>query len=214
MRVEQWADRLEDDLLALPTPQPHDGDPDRPIIVGSLGRLGAEKGLDTLVRGFAAAAAVDDRLRLRIGGTGPEGPALAALAEQLGVADRVELVGFVDDRATLLGGFDVFVVASIEEGGPITGAEAMAAARPMVSTAAGAMRERVRDGIDGLRFDAGDAAALAAHLVALAADPARRADLGAAARRRYLDRNHSSVTVPALLQAWATLLHEEGGVAP
>ena len=212
VRVEQWADALEDALLAVPPPSVSDPDDrlddrlDDRIIVGSLSRLGPEKGLDTLVQGFAAAATADPRLHLRIAGTGSEGPATEALARELGVADRVELIGFVEDRVALLAGFDIFVVSSIEEGGPITGVEAMAAARPVVTTAAGAMRERVRDGVDGLRFDAGDADALAAHLVALAATPARRAALGAAARQRYLERNHSSVTIPALRGAWESLL--------
>ncbi|MGZ4683764.1 MAG: glycosyltransferase family 4 protein [Acidimicrobiales bacterium] len=206
VRVEQWADGLEDALLALPVPRTLDAGPDEPIVVGSLSRLGPEKGLDTLVHGFALAAAADHRLRLRIAGTGSEGPAIEALVDSLGVGDRVELVGYVDDRVSLLAGLDVFVVSSIEEGGPISGVEAMAAARPIVSTAAGAMRERIRDGVDGLRFDAGDADALAARLVDLATDPARRAQLGAAARDRYVHRNHSSVTIPALVAAWDSLL--------
>ncbi len=214
IRVEQWADGLEDALLALPAPSASDPRPGDRVVVGSLSRLGPEKGLDTLVRGFAAAAATDPRLHLCIGGTGPEGPAAEELARRLGVADRVELAGFVDDRVSFLSGFDVFVVSSIEEGGPITGVEAMAAARPVVSTAAGAMRERIRDGIDGLRFDAGDADGLARHLVDLAASPARRAELGAAARRRYLERNHSSITVPALVGGWASLLERPARPTP
>lgn len=210
VRVEQWADGLEAALLALPAPAPGEdpGGDNRPIVVGSLSRLGPEKGLDTLVRGFATAAAVDDRLLLRIAGTGSEGPAVAALATELGVADRVQMVGYVEDRVSLLAGLDVFVVSSVEEGGPITGVEAMAAARPIVSTAAGAMRERIRHGVDGLRFDAGDADALAGHLAVLtdgSTGAARRAELGGAARTRYLERNHSSITVPALVDAWATL---------
>ncbi len=206
VRVEQWADGLEDALLDLPVTR---GQDDSRIVVGSLSRLGPEKGLDTLVRGFAAAAAGNEGLHLRIAGTGSEGPATEALAAELGVADRVELVGFVEDRVALLSGVDVFVVSSIEEGGPITGVEAMAAARPVVSTAAGAMRERIRADVDGLRFEARDADTLAAHLTALAdggSGAARRAELGAAARQRYLERNHSSITIPALLDAWASLI--------
>jgi glycosyltransferase involved in cell wall biosynthesis len=68
------------------------------------------------------------------------------------------------------------------------------------------MRERIRDGVDGLRFDAGDADALAEHLVTLTGDPTARARLGAAARTRYVERNHSSVTIPALVEGWASVL--------
>jgi len=75
----------------------------------------------------------------------------------------------------------------------------------VVTTDAGAMRERIRDGVDGLRFDAGDEQTLARHLRDLAADPARRATLGAAARERYVERNAQRVNVAALVAAWASL---------
>jgi len=206
VRVEQWADRLEDDLLALPeSPDPSVETEERPVVVGALGRLSPEKGLLTLVEGFAAATSAEPRLRLRIAGTGPAGPALAERITQLGVADRVDLLGFVADRVAFYGGIDVFVVASDEEGGPITGVEAMAAGRAVVSTSAGAMRERIRPEIDGLRFEPGDAATLADHLVALARAPARRAALAAAARLRYRERCQASVTIPLLTRAWDSL---------
>ena len=197
--VEQWADGLEDDLLAIDRPQRPSG---APVVVGSLSRLSPEKGLETLLD---AVARTGDRVRLRIAGTGGLDGELRARVARLGLGGRVELVGYVEDRAAFYRDLDVFVVASIEEGGPITGAEAMAAGLPVVTTPCGAMADRVRGGHEGLRFAAGDAEALATALDRLAADPALGRSLGEAARARYLARNAAHENTARLLGLWSNL---------
>jgi glycosyltransferase involved in cell wall biosynthesis len=62
-----------------------------------LGVLGTQDGVDGLLRGFRAL--IDrgrDDVTLRIAGDGPEGPRLRALADQLGLADRVQFAGWLD----------------------------------------------------------------------------------------------------------------------
>lgn len=201
--VEQWADGLEDELLALAPPAPPDAG--RPVVVGSLCRLSPEKGLDTLVAAFARVAERHRDVVLAVAGTGELAPVLHAQAAALGIAAQVEFLGFVEDRVGFYGSVDVFTVCSIEEGGPITGVEAMAAARPIVTTGCGAMPDRVRDGREGLRFEAGDVTALAEALGRLVDDAELRATLGTAARRRYLERNTEHANRDRLLALWAGL---------
>jgi glycosyltransferase involved in cell wall biosynthesis len=66
--------------------------------------------------------------------------------------------------------------------------EALAAGRPAVATRVGGVPDVIRDGIDGFLCDVGEVDGLADRLAALAADPERRAAMGAAGRKRVLRR--------------------------
>jgi glycosyltransferase involved in cell wall biosynthesis len=199
--VQQWAYGIEAELLAV---APATASPDGTFLVGALSRLDAVKGLDVLVRAVAEAAADHPGLRLRIGGTGEEEGALKDLARSLGVADRVELVGYVTDRVAFYEGVDAFAIASRAEGGPVTGVEAMAAGRPIVSTPVGAMPHRLAGGV-GRLVDVDDAAGLARALGGLAAAPEERARLGEAARERYLEASSEASQSALLIDTWTQL---------
>ena len=170
-------------------PSPRDGrDPADPVIVGSVGRAVEKKGYDDLL---AALARLPSSLHWRfvhIGG-GPLGPALAAQARQLGIADRIEWRGprTQDEVLALLRASDVFVLASRvaadgdRDGLPNVVLEAMSQRRAVLATAAASIPEALTDGIDGALVPPRDPAALARRLAALIADPWTRDRLGAAA---------------------------------
>ena len=101
-------------------------------LIASVGGLERNKGFDVLVCAFAA---VDAHARLVIAGSGPELPALTALAETLGVARRVHVLGHRTDVRAVLRACDVFALTSREDSTPNALLEAMAAALPIVSTA-------------------------------------------------------------------------------
>jgi len=157
------------------------GVPDGALVVGSVGRLAAVKNYGLLVR---AAAASGLPVHVVFAGEGPERTTLLALAQSLGIADRVHLLGHCNDVDRVLGAFDIFVLPSFSEGMSNTLLEAMAAGVPAVASAVGGNGEIVRDGIDGRLFASDDEAGLAACLVELCGDAARRARFGAAARER------------------------------
>ena len=92
--------------------------------------------------------------------------------------------GARDDVPALLAGCDVFCLPSSAEGLPIVVLEAMAAARPIVASAAGGTPELVAEGVTGLLVAAEDPEALAAALASLLADPARARAMGEAGRDR------------------------------
>jgi glycosyltransferase involved in cell wall biosynthesis len=175
-------------LADLPTPADREAGrralgipPDGPVI-GTVGNFTAKKDQTTLVRALALVPGA----RLVLVGTGPREPELRALVAERGLDDRVVFAGSRDDVAALLPAFDVFALSSRFEGLPIALLEAMAAGRACVATAVGGVPEVVTDGVDGVLVPPGDAGAFAATLVALLADPDRRAALGekAAARSR------------------------------
>ena len=129
---------------------------------------------------------------------------LRDLAAGLGVADRVEFVGFVPDVAVELDALDVLVVPSlVPEGFGLAVVEGMAVGLPVIAPAAGGPAEIVTDGVDGMLVPAGDPAALATALRALAADPSTRRRLGDAARARAVGftPEHSAARLVEALRA-------------
>lgn len=131
-----------------------------------------------------------DRLpsaRLVLVGEGPEEPAIRALIAELGLEERIRMLGLRKDVPRLLAGADVAVLTSISEGIPLTLIEAMAAGLPVVSTNVGGAAEVVVDRQTGLLAPSGDAAALGDAIASLAADPEARHRMGALGRQRARD---------------------------
>ena len=175
-----------------------------PLRVGSVSRLEEVKRLGTLVDAVGAVAAEGLDVHLAIAGEGPYRDELQAAAAAHGIADRVELPGFVPEEgmAAFYESIDVFALSSAEEGGPLTCLEAMAAGCAIVTTPVGAMPDRVVDGESGLFFPVGDAGRLAAHLRRLCREPALTGRLAAAARDSFRRRNIAAVQSAALAAIW------------
>ncbi|WP_051551257.1 glycosyltransferase family 4 protein [Nocardioides sp. URHA0020] len=164
-----------------------------------VGVLAPVKRVDLLLDAVAAAPG----LRLLVAGDGPLRDEVGRRAAEPDLAGRVELAGWVDDPSGLLARADVYVLTSDAENCPLSLLEAMAAGLPVVATTVGGVPEVVRDGVDGLLCPAGDAAALAAALRRLSADPHLRARLGASARQRVLDSYTLDHCLDGLLASYA-----------
>jgi glycosyltransferase involved in cell wall biosynthesis len=102
----------------------------------------------------------------------------------LGLGAKVQLLGERRDVAVILALSDLFVLPSRWEGMPNAVLEAMAAGLPVLATRVDGTLDVVRDGETGILVPPGDDRALAAALLAIGRDPARRRSLGAAGRRR------------------------------
>jgi glycosyltransferase involved in cell wall biosynthesis len=147
-------------------------------VVGSIGRLNAQKGHRFLIDAAASLCRRRGDLRVLIVGDGDLLEDLRAQASGLGIADRVVFAGHRTDVPDLLAALDVFCISSLYEGTPLALFEAMAAGRAVVSTAVDGCREVLEDGVSGLLVPPGDAAALAASLERVVADHALREALG------------------------------------
>jgi glycosyltransferase involved in cell wall biosynthesis len=150
-----------------------------------IGRLVKFKGLDLLLR---ALERVPD-LRLDIVGTGPEGPRLKTLTQALALADRVRFIGETpdDDLPRRMADADFLVLPSttIEEMFGLVALEAMAAGRPVITTAVPTgVREVNVPGETGLEVPVHDIRSLAEALDTLARDPFKREKMGEAGRLR------------------------------
>jgi len=141
-------------------PKPPPARPEGQMVVGSVGRLDLMKAHDILLRAIAQV----DGVRVIILGEGNQRAALEKLAAELGVSDRVELRGWVDNPRHYLPEFDVMALPSRSEGFPLAIVEAMLAARPVVATRVGSVAEAVLDGETGLLVTKDDVDGLAAAL--------------------------------------------------
>jgi glycosyltransferase involved in cell wall biosynthesis len=153
-------------------------------VVGNVAACVGHKGQRFLVEAAPRVLEACPRARFVIVGDGVLRPELERQARDLGVADRVLFPGFREDVPTLLRLFDVFCFPSVMEGLGTSLLDAMALGLPVVSTRAGGIPEVVRDDVDGLLVEPGDAAALADALLGVLGDAGLAARLGAAARER------------------------------
>ena len=116
-----------------------------------VGRLVPLKRVELLIAGVARTGSA----RLDIVGEGPDLAELQALAQRLGVHDRVRFVGALDHDAVMerLAATDALVLASTHEGLPHVVLEALVSGKPIVSTAVGGVTEILADGVDCLLVD-------------------------------------------------------------
>ena len=163
-------------------------------------RLDPQKGLDVLLQ---AAAQVPDA-RFVLAGEGLERSRLEQRVAALGLGDRVLFLGHRNDVPELLAACDVFVLPSLYEGSSLAVLEAMAAGKPVVTSAIGGTDELIVHDESGLLVPPGDAAALARMIRRVLADPPLRAHLGAAAR----DRAETLFSAPVAAER-VTRLYEE-----
>ena len=161
------------------------GVPQQAFVAAVLGRISGWKGQAVLARALDAEPL---RARGAIGlVAGDVWPGQEHWERELrdagtGAGDRLRLLGFRDDLATIYGAADVVVVPSTQPDPlPNSALEAAAAGCCVVASRVGGLPEIIRDGETGVLVPPDDPGALAGALAALADDPARCAALGAAA---------------------------------
>jgi glycosyltransferase involved in cell wall biosynthesis len=137
-----------------------------------------------LLRAFALLDRPNARI-LFVGG-GEELPVNEALADELGIAPRVQFLGDRKDVSALLAQSQIFVLLSRYEGFPISVLEAMRAGLPVIASAVGGIPEQVEHGVTGLLTPGGDAQAVASALQTLIDNAQLRREMGAAGRQKFL----------------------------
>lgn len=152
--------------------------------VVAIGRLSPEKGFDLLIDAFETVVQMVPDATLQIAGDGPERTALEARARRSPVADRIRLLGRLDDTIPLLHSATLVAVPSRQEGQGLVALEAMAARRPVVATAVGGLTETILPNKTGLLVSPESPAALAEALVALLLAPDRCRLFGENGRQR------------------------------
>ncbi len=161
---------------------PHD------VLLLSVGRIEANKGFSDLA---TALSTLDRRTQWRwtLVGDGPARAALSAQVQALGIADRVQLAGRVEDRElhAWYGAADLFVHPTRYEGSSLVTLEAMLHRRPVLATRAGGLADKVMPGRTGWLTEPGSPESLAAALRPSFGEPERWPAYGDAGRRLLED---------------------------
>ena len=161
-----------------------------------VARLIERKGQQHLIQAVKRLAEQGIDVTLELVGTGDAQAANETQARELGIAERVQFVGYVprEEIARHYSAAHVFVLASYNEGMSVATLEAMAAGLPVVVTRTGGTDELVVEGVNGLTFDWADVSALTAHLRRLALDRAQARRMGAASHARAMSFSWDGVT--------------------
>jgi glycosyltransferase involved in cell wall biosynthesis len=161
-----------------------------------LGQVDGRKGIYDLLAAVAALLPGFPQIELAIGGQG-ELDQVRQRAAELGIADHLVLLGWVDARQkqTELARAAVFCLPSHAEGLPMAMLEAMAAGKAVVVSDVGGIPDAVQDGSNGLLVQPGQVPQLAAALGAVLGDQALRSRLGQQARATIAARFKSDVVI-------------------
>jgi len=172
-----------------------------------VGRLCEQKGQMLLLAAAREMVRRGHDIELVLAGDGPMRPELERLIAEYGLASRVHITGWVSGeqvRALLLEA-RALILPSFAEGLPVVLMEAMALARPVITTRIAGIPELVRDGQDGWLLPAGDCWALVeAWTALLECDRARLLAMGESARQRVLQRHSAATAAHKLIQLFGS----------
>lgn len=150
-------------------------------VIGTVGRLAAQKDPITMIEAFAETVAAVPEARFVWVGDGPLRAEAEALVRRRRLDDHWRFAGVRRDVARVLGALDAFALSSRWEGLPRTVVEAMAAGVPVVATAVDGLAEVIDPGVNGLLVPPGDSTAIARALVQTISDRDLARSLRAAA---------------------------------
>lgn len=160
------------------------GMPADQLVLGCVGRLSSEKGVDRAIDTLAAVRQQGCNVALHLVGDGPQRETLAQQAAMLGVADQVIFHGWQRDARRLYEAMDALLLPSHTEGLPNVVLEAMAMGVPVAATNVGAVADVLDDGACGVILDKADTSNWAMAIEALLRRDARAQRIVQAARAR------------------------------
>lgn len=176
-------------------------------IIGTVGRLVPEKGIDYLIESMAIIKQERPDARLVIVGDGPMRYGLEKLVRERGLETKIVFAGVRDDVPDLMALFDVFVLASVSEGLPMVILEAMAAGRAIVATSVGDIPKVVHHGSSGFVVRPRDVTGLAVAIRTLLDDPERAHELGCTAQQQVKERFSSQAMADKYLAQYEAILN-------
>jgi glycosyltransferase involved in cell wall biosynthesis len=188
-------------LSKEPVDHPWLRDKATPVIL-SVGRLATQKNYSFLLRAFARIRK-NRSARMLIAGEGGQKEQLRSLAEQLGVSDSVDFLGYTTNPYKFMAQSDVFALTSEEEAFGLVLVEAMACGVPVIATDAigGGPRGILNGGAYGTLVPRADKNALANSILDLITSRELRAAKVAAGRQRCLEYSPQKIA-----QQWLSLI--------
>lgn len=185
--------------------------PDDALVVGFVGRIVRDKGINELAQAWIALRDEYPTLHLLIAGRfESQDPVMPEVRVLLETDPRVHLTGHVADTPPLYATMDVLTLPTYREGFPVTPLEASAMALPVVGTRVPGCVDAVLDGVTGTLVAPRDVPALAEALRCYLDDPLLRQQHGQAGRERVLRDFQPEAIWEAVYQEYMRLLGERG----
>jgi glycosyltransferase involved in cell wall biosynthesis len=160
------------------------------LVVGTVGRLVAQKGLEYFLRAARAVLPDFPNVIFVVLGAGPDREKLEHMARELGIEENVIFAGHCTDMPGAYASMDVFVLASVDEGMPMAILEALASKTPVIATSVGAVPRLIIPEETGLLIAPRDVQALKHAILRLLNDSTLRSKLGNAGEA-LVKRSHS-----------------------
>ncbi|HHV72589.1 MAG TPA: glycosyltransferase family 4 protein [Clostridia bacterium] len=182
-------------------------------IVFYIGRLVQEKGVQTLLEAAPQILSLQPNVKFIIAGTGPYEAELKNLAAFLGLGEKVNFLGFIDDeeRNALYSYADLSVFPSLYEPFGIVALEGMAAGTPIVVSDTGGLGEIVKHQVNGLKFLTGNPASLAEQVVRALTDGDLREKMVKQAKEEVLNKYSWSSLAEKTKNLYERVLKESRG---
>ena len=175
------------------------------LLVGTIGTLIEQKGMRDVLRVARRIVDAGRRVQFVIVGEGVLRAELEAMRRDMGLEDHVAMTGWVTSAADVaLPAFDVFFQPSLWEAMSVVTLEAMAAAKPVLTTRVGEAPHIIESGVDGLIVPPMDVEAMTAALLRLVDDAEYRAAVGRAARQKIQEQ----LTVDHMTRAYERIYRD------
>lgn len=142
-----------------------------PVVIGMAARLFSFKGMDTFVRALEILKAKNISFKAKIAGDGPEYNTTKTLIETLGLGDRIDMLGWVDQSKNFYDTLDILCIPSLSEPFGLVVLEGFSACLPLVVSDASGPMEIVSHEKDALVFPKGDHIQMAQCLEKIIKDP-------------------------------------------
>lgn len=161
-----------------------------------LGAVGERKGAFDLIQAISRIPVAERKLKLFMAGNG-EVDRAKEMVEALGVADCIEVVGWVDGerKVSLIKSCGVFILPSHNEGLPIAILEAMNAGMAIITCPVGGIPEVIESEQNGILIEPGDIDSLTDAIRQIAKNADERARLASNARTDYCSKHSPKVSI-------------------
>ena len=180
------------------------------VLFVCVANMSPQKNHALLIESFAQGPAANPRAHLLLVGEGGLRSELEERTNTLGLTGQVHFLGLRADIPEVLNAADVFVLSSTYEGNPLSIMEAMAAGKPVISTAVGGVPELIEDKKSGFLVPSGDAKALAQAMNKLLGSVATRETMARASLKRAKDRFDVGSMVRAYEELYGAILGRPG----
>jgi glycosyltransferase involved in cell wall biosynthesis len=191
-----------------PTVRQELGVEENKLIVGTVGRLEEQKGLQYFIAAAKEVLVKLPDVLFVVAGEGSWRSRLEHMISDLGLTSSVLLLGRRSDMAGIYASLDLFVLASIDEGMPMTILEALAACRAVVATRVGAVEKLIIPDRTGMLVEPRDVPAIRDAILRCLGNPSLARELGHNGEEHVRNSFSSDAMAKSYLKLYRQLLRE------